>query len=162
MSNIKTIEGNLLDFPGGINCIAHSCNTLNIMGGGIAKQIKDRYPIAWRADCMAKEVGSNTLGKYSVGYINNDEGITTHKIYNMYTQSSIGGGVRVDYDAFTRCFSELNRHISFHNPHTYKLGVPYKISCGLAGGDWEKIKSILENIFLDSEVELTIVKYNEN
>lgn len=162
MSKIETIEGNLLDFPGEINCIAHSCNTLNIMGGGIAKQIKDRYPIAWRADCDAKKHGSNILGRYSAGFITNKEGKITNKIYNMYTQSSIGSGVRVDYYEFERAFSELNRHISFHKPHTHKLGVPYKISCGLAGGDWGKIKSILEKIFCDSKVKLYIVKYKEN
>ena len=57
---INMIDGNLLDFPNRINTIAHSCNTLNMMGAGIAKQIKDRYPLAWKADCIANKRG----GKY--------------------------------------------------------------------------------------------------
>ena len=60
MNEIETIKGNLLDFPPhhpddpdryiGINNIAHSCNCQNVMGGGIAKQIKERYPQAYEAD----------------------------------------------------------------------------------------------------------------
>ena len=41
---IGFLYGNLLDFPYGINTIAHCCNTMNVMGAGIAEQIADRYP----------------------------------------------------------------------------------------------------------------------
>ena len=82
-NGIETIKGNLLDFPPhhpdnpdryiGINNIAHSCNTLNIMGGGIARQIKSRYPQAYEADTeihMRREYETpeesvDLLGKYS-------------------------------------------------------------------------------------------------
>ena len=59
MKKVELIGGNLLDFPThcvssdkyvGINAIAHSCNCQNVMGAGIAKQIKDRYPQAFEAD----------------------------------------------------------------------------------------------------------------
>ena len=82
MNRVKHIKGNLLDFPPyckndpnsytGINNITHSCNTRNIMGGGIALQIKNRYPQAYEADTEAynKEYDKNGqyihwLGKYS-------------------------------------------------------------------------------------------------
>ena len=63
MPAIKTIKGNLLGFSQllgetdrdldtyvGINAKAHSCNCRMIMGVGIAKQIKNRYPEAYQAD----------------------------------------------------------------------------------------------------------------
>jgi O-acetyl-ADP-ribose deacetylase (regulator of RNase III) len=61
MKKVQITKGNLLDFPThclsfasneyiGINAIAHSCNCQNVMGAGIAKQIKDRYPQAYEAD----------------------------------------------------------------------------------------------------------------
>ena len=46
MKNKKEIGflyGNLLDFPYGINTIAHCCNTMNVMGEGIAKSIAERH-----------------------------------------------------------------------------------------------------------------------
>ena len=41
------------------------------------------------------------------------------------------------------------------------VGLPYGISCGLAGGNWKIIKAIIEDIFLDSTIECYIVKYNQ-
>ena len=43
-NQIGFLHGNLLDFPYGITSIAHCCNTMNIMGAGIAKSIAERYP----------------------------------------------------------------------------------------------------------------------
>ena len=37
---VEIIDGNLLDFPNDIGFIAHSCNTSNLMGAGIARQKK--------------------------------------------------------------------------------------------------------------------------
>ena len=110
MPYIKTITGNLLDFPPydpddpdhyiGIDAIAHSCNLRNMMGAGIAKQIKNRYPQAYEADTKAFDTEYdkngqyvNWLGKVSKAEINskflpNDKGY----IYNMYTQANIGDG----------------------------------------------------------------------
>ena len=100
--NIEVIDGNLLDFPNDINVIAHSCNTRNIMGAGIAKQIKDRYPEAYEADTKAynfeyDENGQyvHWLGKFSKAQINDGR-----HIYNMYTQASVGEGRRVSYEVF--------------------------------------------------------------
>ena len=69
-----TIQGNLLDFPThcktdpdkyiGISAIAHSCNTRNIMGAGIAKQIKNRYPQAYEADTKAFNTEYDKDGQY--------------------------------------------------------------------------------------------------
>ena len=66
---VGLLHGNLLDFPYGINVIAHSCNTLNVMGAGIAEQIANRYPEAKEADDVADKAGQNDLGEFSVADI---------------------------------------------------------------------------------------------
>ena len=38
------------------------------------------------------------------------------------------------------------------------LGLPFGISCGLAGGSWNVISSMIEDIFIDSCVEVFIVE----
>ena len=58
---MKFVAGDLLDFPNGINRIAHSCNTHNTMGAGIAQSIKSHFPYAWQADCIAHQNKKNTL-----------------------------------------------------------------------------------------------------
>lgn len=158
---IQTIEGNLLDFPSDINFIAHSCNTRNIMGAGIAKQIKDRYPNAYSADCHAMMEGDNVLGDYSFAVTD----ATQNKgIYNMYTQDKIGSKRAVNYEAFYIALNKVADHIEWQIKHEDEekiLGLPYGISCGLAGGNWGIIKAMIKDIFLDSPIKCYIVKYYE-
>ena len=166
--NIETIEANLLDFPNDINVIAHSCNTRNIMGAGIAKQIKDRYPEAYEADTKAYDTEYDKdgqyvhwLGKFSKAEINDRK-----YIYNMYTQASVGEGRQVSYEVFWKALKRVEQDLFEMNvnKHEYDgspppvLGLPYGISCGLAGGSWGIIKAIIEDIFLDSPINCYIVK----
>lgn len=163
---IELINGNLLDFPNGINNIAHSCNCRMIMGGGIAKQIKDRYPEAYQADVdfISDEYDHNgqfkhPLGNYSKAKV--DKGV----IYNLYTQAGIGTGERqVHYEKFWRALKNMQEDLLFIQHETgirQSLGLPYGISCGLAGGNWGIINAMIEDIFLDSLLKCCIVKYDE-
>ena len=182
MNEIKIIKGNLLDFPPycqtdpnsytGINNIAHSCNTRMIMGGGIAQQIKNRYPQAYQADVdyISDEYDHNgqfkhPLGNYSKAVIEskflpNNKGT----IYNLYTQASIGAGERqVQYEKFWRALKNMQEDLLFIQHETGEpqvLGLPYGISCGLAGGNWGIIKAMIEDIFLDSLIKTYIVKFD--
>ena len=181
MKKVKHIKGNLLDFPSyckndpnsytGINNIAHSCNTRNIMGGGIALQIKNRYPQAYEADTEAynKEYDKNGqyihwLGKYSKAeieskFLPNNKG----RIYNLYTQASVGAGKRqVDYEIFWKALKNMQEDLLFIQHETGEpqvLGLPYGISCGLAGGCWKIILAIIEDIFEDSLIQTYIVEF---
>lgn len=158
---MELIEGDLLDFPQGINRIAHSCNTMNIMGAGIAKQIKDRFPYAWQADCIAHKNIENGLGSYSFGWADLDSGDCTKGVYNLYTQSTIGGGREVDYEAFYEALSKVEKAMQNHQIQSGEemiLGLPFGISCGLAGGSWNIISSMIEDIFKDSSVKVYIVE----
>ena len=106
--DVEIVDGNLLDFPNDINFIAHSCNTSNIMGGGIAKQIKSRYPVAYLIDQEAFQYKENSLGKYS--FIWTDK--TCQKgIYNMYTQDKIGEDRSVNYEAFYVALKGVENHL---------------------------------------------------
>ena len=158
---VEQISGNLLNFPNGINAIAHSCNTQNVMGGGIAYQIKTRYPNAYSADCHAMMEGDNVLGDYSFAVTD----ATQNKgIYNMYTQDKIGSKRVVNYEAFYVALNKVADHIEWqikHEDEEKTLGLPYGISCGLAGGNWGIIKAMIEDIFLDSPIKCYIVRYYE-
>ena len=181
MKRVKHIKGNLLDFPPyckndpnsytGINNIAHSCNTRNIMGGGIALQIKNRYPQAYEADTEAfnQEYDKdgqyiNWLGKYSKAeikskFLPNNKG----RIYNLYTQASVGRDERqVNYEVFWRALKRMQEDLLFIQHETGEpqvLGLPYGISCGLAGGNWKIILAIIEDIFEDSLIQTYIVEF---
>ena len=158
---IKIIEGNLLDFPNNIDFIAHSCNTHNVMGAGIALDIKHTYPEAYVADCHAMMEGENVLGDYSFAWTD----VTQNKgIYNMYTQSKIGDKRSVNYEAFYVALNKVAGHIEWQSKHEDEekiLGLPWMISCGLAGGSWNVIFSMINDILIDRCFKTFIVKYDE-
>lgn len=133
MAKIYNITGDLLDFPEGIRAIAHGCNTQNVMGAGIAAQIRKRYPCAWSADLAAAEAGTNSLGEVSIGTL--DDG---RRIFNLYQQKNLGFGALVPWAlkaAMERMFSLCG------SLGISKVGLPYLIGCGLAGGDWSTVYS---------------------
>ena len=158
---VEIIDGNLLDFPNDINFIAHSCNTHNVMGAGIAYQIKCRYPNAYSADCHAMMNNDNQLGWYSFAVTD----ATQNKgIYNMYTQDKIGGNRAVNYEAFYVALKKVADHIEWQMKHEEEektLGLPWGISCGLAGGNWGIIFSMINDILVDRKFKTYIVKYHE-
>lgn len=168
---IGFLYGNLLDFPYGINTIAHCCNTMNVMGAGIAKQIADRYPEAKEADDECAKIGQNELGERSFAEVEIDDeenklphqtfGVNKRwcKIYNLYTQDSIGFGREVNYEALYR-----NLHLmrnTLNNDPNCVLGLPYEMSSGLAGGSWEIVSAMINTIFASDATyfKTYIVKY---
>lgn len=160
-SNLKIIDGNLLDFPNDINFIAHSCNTQNIMGAGLARQIKDRYPMAYEADRHAMYEDQVGLGSFSFAWT---DATQSKGIYNMYTQDRIGGQRAVDYEGFYLTLENVANHIEWqdeHNGTTSTFGLPWMISCGLAGGSWGIIFSMLNYILVDRRFKTYIVRYHE-
>lgn len=159
--NIEIIDGNLLKMHfHGLDYIAHSCNTHNVMGAGIALDIKHTYPEAYAADCHAMMEGDNKLGWYSFAWT---DATQSKGIYNMYTQSSIGQGRQVDYEAFYNALYNVAEHIEWQDKHddkTSTFGLPYGISCGLAGGSPRIINSMIREILVNRPFKTYIVKYN--
>jgi O-acetyl-ADP-ribose deacetylase (regulator of RNase III) len=170
MSEVGFLYGNLLDFPYGINTIAHCCNTMNVMGAGIAKSIAIRYPQAKEADDECAKIGQNDLGERSFAEFEIEENdfndsqqlIKVYrkcKIYNLYTQDGIGFGREVNYEALYR--NLLLMRNSLNNDSNCVLGLPYGMSSGLAGGSWQIVKAMIDTIFATDAAyfKTYIVKY---
>ena len=159
-NNIEIIDGNLLKMHfHGFDYIAHSCNTHNVMGAGIALDIKHTYPEAYSADCHAMIEGKNVLGDFSFAWI---DATQTKGVYNMYTQDKIGGKRAVDYEAFYTALNHVADHIEWQDKHddkTSTFGLPYGISCGLAGGSWKIINAMIHDLLINRSFKTYIVKY---
>jgi O-acetyl-ADP-ribose deacetylase (regulator of RNase III) len=157
-NEIGFIHGNLLDFPRGITSIAHCCNTMNVMGAGIAKQIADRYSEAKKADDEADKVGLNTLGEFSFADVKLDDE-RSGKIFNLYTQERAGFGREVNYEALYKNLLLLRNRLNFLNEKC--LGIPHGMSSGLAGGSWKIVYAMIEHLFEGPQAyfKTYIVKY---
>lgn len=143
---LKHTKGNLVDLAeqGEFDVIVHGCNCHNTMGSGIAKEIRERYQGAYDADTLATKQWENPvakLGNFST-YATSGKG-NLFIIVNAYTQ--------LDYNKTGEEFTDRFEYESFYlilrklealGPVNF--GFPY-IGMGLAGGDKERIISMLED-----------------
>lgn len=146
------INGNLIQLAkeNKFNLIAHGANCQNRMRHGIALQMAkeffcDRFPL----ESLARMGDINKLGNIDWGYAENNL-----VIVNCYTQYRYGTDQRqLDYEALTLCLRKINKKFPGHH-----VGLP-RIGCGLAGGDWETVKKIIQQEL--TEVDVTIVTYKK-
>ena len=139
MGEINVIDANI--FTCSENIIVHQTNCQGVMGHGIAKQIKQKYPEVFNGyyhhckTTMAKELLGTALicecndGKY---------------IANIFGQFSYGEGLQTDYDMLQKGLEEVKE---FAEQHNLTVAIPYKIGCGLANGDWNIVSDIINKTF---------------
>jgi O-acetyl-ADP-ribose deacetylase (regulator of RNase III) len=139
---LKHTKGNLLDLAeaGGFDVVVQGCNCFNTMGGGIAREIRERYPTVAYADSLTTKGDYNKLGNWTtaavVNLVNSDHGFI---VVNAYTQYNMSTGEDVfEYTAFQLILQKLVRLYG-----NYSIGLPY-IGMGLAGGDRDIIIPMIE------------------
>ena len=163
---MKAIEANLLDFPNGINMIFHQANTENVMGAGIAKQIRERYPEAYNLDRdYFVPKGKGRLGHYTQLRVLENENDATYKmVVNLYGQmlnEDSVFGIRTNYfalrDALRHCLGNYNAFFSHYDKPI--CGFPYGMGCGLGGGDWKIVESIIKEALKEFHLKGFIIKY---
>jgi O-acetyl-ADP-ribose deacetylase (regulator of RNase III) len=146
----------LLAKEGKFDVITHGCNCLSQMGAGIAPQMAkafgcDRFEME-RWGPTIEKLGNIDYERKPIGY-----GMEL-TIVNSYTQYKYGknhtDGVSkpLDYEALTLCMRKINN--TFKGKH---IGLP-QIGAGLAGGDWNRIKNIIQTELRDCNVTVVIYK----
>jgi O-acetyl-ADP-ribose deacetylase (regulator of RNase III) len=137
-SALKHAKGNLLDLAeaGEFDIVVQGCNCFNTMGGGIAREIRERYPVVASVDMVTLRGDYRKLGNWTEC----DAGETNRfTIINAYTQYNMSQGTDVfEYIAFQLILEKL----AFVYPGK-RFGLPY-IGCGLAGGEQETIVDMID------------------
>ena len=125
--------GNLLDAP--VDYICHQVNCQGRMGSGIAKQIRDRWPVVYDSYIqVASPVWLGCIQKVVVD-------ISQKTVINMFAQEHYGydGKRYTSYDAFWACLGGIRDSV----PKGSKIGFPYRIGCGLGGANWQVIETMI-------------------
>lgn len=141
---LKHMKGNLLDLAeaGEFDIVVQGCNCFNTMGGGIAKEIRNRYREVAEVDWETEQGDYNKLGTWTEGYAwYNQRGDDADNfiIINAYTQYNMSTSQDVfEYGAFELILKKLVRRYPGKN-----FGFPY-IGMGLARGDKTRILPMLE------------------
>lgn len=152
-------KGNLFNFAKS-GVIAHGCNCRGGFGAGFAKYLAEQYPDArgmyfWKYNNEGWKLGECQ----AVGTSTYDEHGNNLWIVNCATQDrywkEYEGERLVDYDALIEVFDKLNR---LYKTLGTVIHMP-KIGAGLAGGDWNKIKKLMESCF-DEDTEVIVYEYD--
>lgn len=136
---MKIVCGDIFDYieNNKADVLIHGCNCLCNMGAGIALKIKNKYPEAYKADLKTDNGASSKLGTYTMVNINRSG--KSFVIVNAYTQYNWkGNGVLADYDAIRQVFRAIRKDFS-----GFRIVYPL-IGSGLAKGNWQIIKSIID------------------
>lgn len=139
-------KGNLFDSK--CRVIAHGVNCQGAFGSGVAGQIAKLYPYA-KTCYLAKHHGARwNLGDVQFVGVNDDRIIA-----NCATQFNYGrSGIYVDYDAVAKCFNQV---FSYAKNLEFDVAIPW-IGCGLAGGDKEEVRRILQQCYQGRNLHLEI------
>jgi len=149
---VKEVIGDLLVMADGgyFDVICHGANCHCTMNSGIAKSIRAKYPEAYEVDCETTPGDKNKLGTitYTKKQIN-------PVVVNCYTQFNYGKDFKVyaDYMGIEKSLQAVKD--TFPGK---RIGLP-KIGAGLARGDWNIIKGIIEKVFNDPADDVTIVVF---
>lgn len=133
---LKHATGNLIDMAeaGDFDVIVQGCNCMCAMGGGIAREIAERYPLCAEIDRLTKRGEHMKLGNWTEF----DAG--QFLILNAYTQYDVSRSRDVfEYTAFQLILEKITYAYG-----TKRIGLPY-IGMGLAGGDPKWIMPMIEH-----------------
>lgn len=151
---IKFETGNLL--TGDYSFIVHQVNCKGVMGAGLAKQIREKYPFVYWDYKKALDYENATLGHIVVSHVS---GLNGKMIISMFAQDGYGRDRRyTDYSAFKKCLDVLAREVNDYSTETFPtIAFPYGIGCGLAGGDWYIILGMIKDFSEKVKQQVIIV-----
>ena len=115
--------------------IMHQVNCQNVMGAGVAKALYTKYPKVKTAFHQMAEKDSYNTPKKRLGLVQPVTITPELIVLNSYSQLYFG----------------RDNYAKERNLPAY---VPEKIGCGLANGDWNKIKD-----FIEKETDIIIVSF---
>ncbi len=144
-----------------IRYFVHGCNAQGVMGGGIAKQVRELYPEVYLTYRAAYESSGLRVGN-NVNYVKPTDGSGTAEIFiNAITQEFYGntpGVCYVSYPGIRSCFLKIaaditairNKLIELMPDEEFKIYLDFPlIGCGLGGGSFEIIAKIIEECIPD-------------
>ena len=126
------LTGNLLDIEQGM--IAHQVNCYRVAKAGLAKQIGERWP-AWDRSFVQAHPAPGHARYFYVSHL--------VVIADLYAQDDYGTGRR--YTRYGWLATALSEARSQAEGLGLKLYLPFGIGCGLGGGDWRTVLSIIED-----------------
>ncbi|ETT41472.1 MULTISPECIES: macro domain-containing protein [unclassified Paenibacillus] len=144
---IQLVNGDLLEASEDI--LGHQVNCQGVMGSGIAKILRDRYPNLYPE--YKKYCDQYTPD----GLLGHCQLVQTGAKYtaNLFGQLNYGRSKTryTDYAALEQALTTLKTEAQAKG---LSVALPYNIGCGLANGEWSVVEEMIGKVFADYEVTL--------
>lgn len=128
-------NGDILESDADVIC--HQVNCKGVMGAGLAKQIREAWPCVYEEYKDFCDIGDAELGTIQICRIGG------RAVVNMFAQDGYGTDRQyTDYNALRICLSNVRDIFK-----DYVIAIPHGIGCGLGGGDWNIVNTIIEEVF---------------
>lgn len=133
------------------NCslICHQTNCQGVMGSGVAKAIRNKWPEVYEQ--FKEDYEYAMINKIPLlGKVLSARTKDGHSIANMCAQEFYGydGKKYTSYDAFWECLM----HIKLYTTINETLAFPLKIGSDRGGAKWPVIRTMIEEALYDREV----------
>jgi len=142
--------GDLLSVQEGL--IVHGCNAQGVMGSGVAKSIKEKYPAAFQtyADFCRhrRSLGEPVLGEIAPQRVGSNSLLKGPELWvvNAITQENFGKDQTKQYVSYKAVHSSFFQVAVLAD--NLKLDVHYPlIGAGLGNGSWAVISDIIDAVF---------------
>jgi len=150
---LKIIQQDITTVTSGIIC--HQTNCQGVMGAGLAKQIRAKFPAAYVEYMRAYKRGMLELGNVSFAIISFKPLLYVANLCGQNYYGREKGRVYTDYASVRKCLiiiSELRVMIEKATDAHVPIYIPYNMGCSLAGGDWNAVYEIIEETIPDAMI----------
>lgn len=152
-------KGNLLDAQ--TDVIAHQVNCQGVMGSGVAKQIKEKWPRVFEEyrkfyqNLIKKGRSDELLGCCQT--VNINDNLT---IANLFGQQYYGRSKGTRYTNYEALYSSLETLWVYMIDNCLEsVAFPYKMSSDRGGADWDVVLAMIKSVFKDTDITIEIWKY---
>jgi len=157
MNTINYITGDATSPTGeGNKIICHICNDIGLWGKGFVLAISKKWPepqqqfLNWY-----KGKSHNSFGLGQVHFVNVEKLPDEIWVANMIAQCGVkptNEGPPIRYEAVEKCLKAVTKKAK---NTTSSIHMP-RIGCGLAGGKWKKIESIIQNTLCKKDIPVFV------
>lgn len=161
---VREIVGDLLSSECDVIC--HQVNCMAMMGSGVSKAIRKRYPLVNEQylNFLHRNYiivnGEKTNSRTFLGLCQIVKVDDNMYVANLFGQDRYGNDGRqyTEYSALLCSLFNLRRLVLFGDYNIRSIAFPFGLGCGKTGGgaDWDKVKDMILAVFRDLDILIEI------
>lgn len=140
------------------NIIGHQVNAQGVMGSGLAKSIKARYPEVFQDYLTVCQINRRSRSLMGMCLLSETKA-PSKWVANLFGQFEYGGksqqamktGMNTEYDELRKALESLKQEAKEKG---LSVALPWQLGSGLAGGSWDDVRQIIEEVFHDYYVTI--------